>query len=396
MASPHVSAGTEKSDFPGSTHAALQAAVDHVAALGGGTVEILPGTYRMGNAIHLKNNVQLVGHAEETRLVKCPSAATQLVDDTDWYMCTASVEDASCFEVGGGLLLTSTDAHNGSHNMTKHTITAIDGNRLQLDSQPRKNHWITHVARAATLFPVVTANWVTNISISNLLIDGNRSENDPLDGNYGGCIFLQDCKQVMIDGVQACNNNGDGISWQICDDVTVQNCKSHGHAGLALHPGSGSQRTVVRDNVMADCHTGLFWCWGVQHGLAENNEIRDCSAYGISVGHRDTDNVMRNNRIANSGLAGLFFRLDNENTPNRAPHRNLVESNYFEGGGSEDQAGTGIDIAVPAEDVVLRGNHFVNPPRGKLETGIRVCADATHLRIENNTFENIAREIERK
>ena len=30
--------------------------------------------------------------------------------------------------------------------------------------------------------------------------------------------------------------------------VLVENCVSKGHAGLGLHPGSGSQRTVIRGN----------------------------------------------------------------------------------------------------------------------------------------------------
>lgn len=390
-----VTAGTGNADFPGNTHAALQAAVDHVSGLGGGTVEVLPGTYAMGNALHLRHHVRLVGHGEDTRLVKSACHSTPLKDDIDWYMWSAEVEDPSGFEVGGGLLLTSRDPHGGVPNVTKHTVTAIDGCRLHLDTQPRKNHWITHEARAATLFPVLTGNWVDDIAVENILIDGNRAENEPLDGNYGGCIFLQDCNRVTMRNVTACNNNGDGMSWQICNDVTVENCRSTDHAGLAMHPGSGSQRSVIRDNTMANCHTGLFWCWGVRHGLAEDNEIRNCIGYGISIGHRDTDNVMKGNRVFNSGQAGLIFRQDSDAPPYRAAHRNRVESNHFEGGGTEEQSAVGIDIQAPVEDVVLRDNRFVNPPASHINIGIRVGAEVTRLTIEGNTFDNIDCEISR-
>ena len=44
------------------------------------------------------------------------------------------------------------------------------------------------------------------------------------------------------------NYNGDGISWQICHDVLVEDCHSHDNAELGLHPGSGSQRPVIRNN----------------------------------------------------------------------------------------------------------------------------------------------------
>jgi len=374
---------------------ALQAAVDHVGGLGGGTVEVLPGSYAMGNAVHLRSHVRLVGHGEATRLVKNASHSTPLKDDIDWYMWSVEVEDPSGFEVGDGLLLTSQDPHGGGSNVTKHTITAIDGYRLSLDTQPRKNHWITHEARAAALFPVVTANWVDDIAVENMLIDGNRAENEPLDGNYGGCIFLQDCNLVTISGVTACNNNGDGISWQICNDVTVENCRSIDHAGLALHPGSGSQRTVIRGNEMANCHTGLFWCWGVKDGVAENNEIRNCSEFGISIGHRDTDNLMRGNRVFNSGKAGLVFRAPPDAPPYRAAHRNRAEANRFEGGGTEEEPAVGIDVQAPVEDVVLQNNHFVNPPDSHLDIGIRVAAGVSNLSIDGNMFDNVRCEVKR-
>jgi len=40
---------------------------------------------------------------------------------------------------------------------------------------------------------------------------------------------------------------------------------------------------------------GLFFCWGVRHDLAEKNIIEDTKSSGISVGHHDTDNLIRNN-----------------------------------------------------------------------------------------------------
>ena len=62
--------------------------------------------------------------------------------------------------------------------------------------------------------------------------------------------------------VVARDYRGDGISWQICHDVVVEDCESRDHTGLGLHPGSGSQRPVIRNNRIAGCHIGLFFCWG--------------------------------------------------------------------------------------------------------------------------------------
>ncbi len=46
-----VTVGRDKADMVGADHRVLQAAVDYVVALGGGTVRVLPGTYRLRNAI---------------------------------------------------------------------------------------------------------------------------------------------------------------------------------------------------------------------------------------------------------------------------------------------------------------------------------------------------------
>ena len=46
-----ITVGNKDGDLIGSTEKTLQAAVDAVARLGGGTVKILPGTYRLRNSV---------------------------------------------------------------------------------------------------------------------------------------------------------------------------------------------------------------------------------------------------------------------------------------------------------------------------------------------------------
>src|SRR5580692_9280773 len=48
-----ITVGPKQADLVGDTEKVLQAAVDYVARLGGGTVEILPGTYRLRNSVYL-------------------------------------------------------------------------------------------------------------------------------------------------------------------------------------------------------------------------------------------------------------------------------------------------------------------------------------------------------
>src|SRR5262245_41369589 len=80
-----VSVGPAKADLVGSNEKVIQAGVDYVARFGGGTVKILPGVYRLRNAIYLQSKVRLVGSGKETVLFKEPSVTTKLAADSDWY-----------------------------------------------------------------------------------------------------------------------------------------------------------------------------------------------------------------------------------------------------------------------------------------------------------------------
>ncbi|MBP9226309.1 MAG: hypothetical protein KBF76_20750, partial [Verrucomicrobiales bacterium] len=68
-----VTVGHEGGDINGTGHIALQAAVDYVAGKGGGTVRILPGIYRLRNAVYLQSGIRLIGSRADTILIKEPS-----------------------------------------------------------------------------------------------------------------------------------------------------------------------------------------------------------------------------------------------------------------------------------------------------------------------------------
>jgi len=122
---------------------------------------------------------------------------------------------------------------------------------------------------------------------------------------------------------------------------------------LGLHPGSGSQRPIIRNNrSYGNDQIGLFLCWRVKHGLFEGNEIRDNGQTGISIGHKDTDNVFRNNVIVGNGIYGIYFR--NETEP-MAGHRNLIENNTIQNNGNKEK-GYGIYIDGETHDIKIVEN----------------------------------------
>ena len=382
-----VTVGRGDGQINGSDDRAIQAGIDYLTALGGGTLKLLPGTYHLNNAIYLRSNIRIEGSGDETVLVKNPSVSTPLAIDSDWYDSDVTLTESDGFEVGYGVCLRAKTPHHGGSNVIKRTIIAKEGNRLWLDKSLEKNFWADHEAQISTLFPILSGEHICDVEIRNLVLDGNKSNNGHLDGNYAGCIFMQDCERIQIDNVEARNYNGDGISWQICHDVTVRNCRSLSNSDLGLHPGSGSQRPIMQDNYLAGNRLGLFFCWGVKHGIAENNQILNNRQYGISIGHRDTDNVIRNNQIEGSGEVGITFR--NEPNEGRSPHRNIVENNRITNSGS-DKNGIGIDIQGETQSITIRGNQISEIREGGEHIGVQIGNKTAKILLEKNEFSGLA------
>ncbi len=385
-----LTVGNDTGDLSGTNQRAIQAAVDTVARMGGGTVKLLPGTWRLRNAVYLCSNLRLVGSGAGTVLVKEPSAASKLAADSDWYDQEVTLADGKGFKVGDGICLRAKNPHHGGSTVIKRTLVARSGNRFKLDKGLRENLWAAGTPTASTLFPLLSGEFVTNVAIENLVLDGNKANNEELDGNYAGCVFMQDCADVAIRKVVARDYRGDGISWQICHDVTVEECESRNHTGLGLHPGSGSQRPVIRNNTIAGCHIGLFFCWGVKYGLAEKNTIEDTKTVGISVGHRDTDNLIRGNTVKRSGQAGILFRP--ERGPGFTGDRNTVEGNTVTDTGGEDAAA--VDVQGTTANLVFRNNTLKETRGPAKRVGFRLGKDTKGIALDGNTVEGFATNVD--
>lgn len=367
----------------------IQAAVDYVARLGGGTVEILPGEYWLRNSIFLASKIRLLGHGSKTVLKKTPSVLTKLSVDSDWYDQEITLADATGFQIGDGVLLRTKNPDNGGTNVLKRTIVARTGNRFKLDKPLRENFWQMGDPTAATLYPLITGEFIADVAIENLTLDGNRANVARLDGNYGGCIFLQDCNRIKMRAVEARNNNGDGISWQICHDCVVEDCFSHDNADLGLHPGSGSQRPIMRRNRIERNHIGIFFCWGVKYGLAEQNRLVE-NDISVSIGHRDTDNLVVDNEILMSKTVGVLFRPERGKT--FAGHRNRIERNRIIDSGSE--SGAAIDIQGETEQIKLVSNELRETREPLKRVGVRISSGAGDVELVENRIDGFAQSID--
>ena len=385
-----ITVGPKKADLVGSTERVLQAAVDYISRFGGGTVKVLPGTYTLRNSVYLRSGIRLLGSGADSILTKSPSHSVALSDDSDWYDQEVTVADAKGLRVGDGIVLRTRNPHNGGSEVLKRTLVARKGNRFKLDTALRKNYWLSGKPTLSTLFPLISGDHVHDISIGDITLDGNRKQNAHLDGNYGGCIFLQDCNRILMKGVEARNNNGDGISWQICHDVVVEGCHSHDNADLGLHPGSGSQRPLMRNNRIERNNIGVFFCWGIKYGLAENNQITGNRSYGVSIGHCDTDNLIRLNTITGSGKVGVLFR-DDSRGKDFWPNRNRLEQNKIIDSGGAD--GVAVDVQGKTRDVTLEGNRIRETRKPMKRIGVRIGKQARDVKLQENTIEGFERDV---
>ena len=385
-----LTVGQKQGDLIGHNDKVIQAAVDYMARMGGGTVRILPGKYVFRNAVHLPSRIRLLGSGLDSIITKIPSRQVALSADSDWYDQEITLQDAKGFQVGDGVVLRTKNPHNGSTETIKRTLVARSGNRFKLNDGIRKNLWLTGKPTASAVFPLLTSENTSDVVIENIALDGDLKNSENLNGNYGGGIFLQDCNRYTMRKVTSRNYNGDGISFQICHDVVVEDCHSHDNAGLGVHPGSGSQRPVLRNNKLERNRIGIFWCWGVKFGLAERNTIDGNRDYGISIGHCDTDNVMRHNKVLNSGKVGVLFRNDTRGQDFWA-NRNTLEHNQIVNSGAE--GGVAVDINGKTKEVRLTGN-TIRETRGALQrTGIRIAAEAGKVHLEKNVIEGFAQSI---
>ena len=378
-----LSVGQSEGDLQGTDDKVIQAGIEYLHRLGGGTLRILPGTYHLHNAIHLRPNVTLRGSGEETILRKTASVVTALVRDSDWFEYGVQVSDAKGFAPGGGVMLrTKTGPGDWQYDVLRATITAVRGDVLFLDRLTEENFWIEKDATAATIFPILTAEHVDNVTVEDLVLDGNRDQNEHINGNFAGAVFIQHCNKWSFKNVIARNYNGDGFSFQVCDDIQFEDCKAVNNADLGFHPGSGSQRPVFRNCLSRGNSQGIFFCWSVSDGLVENCILSKNKRYGISIGHRDTDNVIRGCVIEHNGEVGILFRKEAQEF--RSGHRNRIENCIIRDNGT-DGKGIGIDIQGKTRDITVQNTRFINTIGGNQKQGIRISEEADRIVLRDNS-----------
>ena len=372
-----------EADVIGSDNEALQRAADMLRP--GDTLEIGPGTYRMENSLVLPSGVTVRGTPGETILLKSDGVESILYEDAGYGIRQLTAVDPSGFQPGMGITVLD-DEQSSGYGVTVTTITRIDGNILFIDPMTIWDYQEQKRARIQNTFPILCVIDAEDTVVEDIIVDGNKDRNGYLDGCRGGAIYLYNVRNITVRNCVARNYNGDGISFQITENVRILNCESYGNAGLGIHPGTGSEAPEVRESRAYDNgQDGLYLCWRVRHGVFADNIFENNARYGISIGHKDTDNLFENNRIVRNGRAGVFFRPE---TFKNSGHRNTLRDNTILDNGNE-RAGAGIYIAPHATGIVIEKNRIAETrTEGRTQRyGIYKVTGAGEVRLADNIFE---------
>jgi hypothetical protein len=372
-----ITVGGTNAQVAGFNNQSIQFAIEAVAKTGG-TVKLNPGVYEIKAPVRMKSNVKLVGSGRETILKREKGVQTKYMIDADFGELKLTVENADGFEVGMKVQV-SDDENSGCWNVSTAYITYISDNTIYIDKGLIRDYRSDKNGLVSNASSVIEALDVENALISNLTADGNRAENFFADGCNSAGILILRSKKVTVDNVHVKDFNGEGISWQITENVTIKNSEISGSGNTGLHPGTGSPFSTIENNdIHHNDRDGLFICWRVFESTVSNNKMHHNGRFGICTGHKDTDVIFSKNHIFNNKSDGVNLRGERESN---APHRNTFINNVI-----ENNVGFGFSVNSPARDLVLKENEFKNSAKTQ-KAAIYIYSGGSTPKLENNRFD---------
>jgi len=377
-----ITVGGDSADISGFSNKSIQYAVDALSKFGG-TVKLMPGNFEITSPVRMKSNVKLVGSGKQTILTRGEGVQTQFIVDADYGELRLTVESTDGFEPGMKIQVTDSDK-NSCWNVSTAYITDIRDNVIYIDDYLIRDYRSDKhglVSNASSVIEVVEAE---DVIISDLIVDGNGSENFFADGCNNAGILIFKSKRVTVDNVHVKDFNGEGISWQITKNVTIRNSEISGSGNTGLHPGTGSPLTIIENNnVHHNDRDGLFICWRVYHSQVRNNKFHNNGRFGICTGHKDTNVVFKRNHIFENKSDGIHLRGEREIN---APHQNTFVKNIIENNGT-DGGGYGFSINSPARDLLLKDNVFRSTGQKTQKAAVYIHSNGLMPELVNNKMD---------
>ena len=365
-----ITVGDDNSDIVGFTNQHIQAAIDRVSFLNGGTVVLSAGRFDCADAVHLRSGVSLVGQGADTVLRKNAMKSSSLTSYMAYGHEDLVVEDPSLFNIGDGFIVG--DDKTGGFSETQGTIIAKKNGYLIANTRHNADYLHYRGGIVKTLYPLLSVIEEHDVKIQGITLEGNSSENDTLNGCRGGAFFAHFSNNVHVIDVHVRDFNGEGFSFQTCNNMHIEQCTAESCWGNGFHPGSGSISFHIHNcKSSKNKLSGFFYCVRVRNGLLENCEFLENEQHGVSIGERDVDSVNRLLLCKGNEQSGIFFRGGDGAV---ASHNTFIQ-----GCKVIDNAGPQVHVRGAVENVKLTDNLFEG------DLGLKGEQEVVSLIVEGNT-----------
>jgi hypothetical protein len=331
--------------------ATIQRAIDRIAD-SGGVVQLPETEVTIDRGIELRSGVALRGVKGRTVLRKGPGRVYPLSGYHNYGMM-----DVPLLETDGllpGMTVSVLDDKRGGFYSTFARITWVDAKWVGLDRGIEADYAAGEHPRLTTSYPLVFGHGIRNAGVYDLLLDGNLAENAyPMDGCRGGAIYFARSHGIEIEGIVESNYRGEGLSFQMCTEVTVRDSSFDANVGNGLHPGAGSTGALFeRCRGRGNRKSGFFFCVRANHITVRGCEFSGNAVSGINIGTRDSHNLIEECDIRDNDGPGILFRgapapID--------PHSCRIASCRIHANAVRNGTGQ-IDIEADAHDLVIERN----------------------------------------
>jgi hypothetical protein len=287
--------------------AVIQEAIDGLGGRGGKIV--LPKMeIELDRGIELRSNVTLVGQGRDTVLRMAPGRIYPLSGYHNYGMF-----DVPLIYTDGlmpGMTVTVRDNRHGGFFETFARVTWVDGNWVGLDRGLHSDYHAEESPILVTAFPMVFGVGVEDAGLHGVTLDGRRGDQPAgIGACRGAAVYFIRSHNVTVSDVVESDFAGEGLGFQMCSQVHISDCSVAGNAGNGFHPGAGSTGSSF-ENCVADGNdaAGFFFCVRANHISVRDSTFVNNAGPGVSVGTRDSDNLIEGCRMRRNGGPGLLFR----------------------------------------------------------------------------------------
>ena len=367
--------------------AAIQRAIDQLA--GGGRLVLPAMELELDRGLHLRSGVEVVGQGKATVLRKGPGRIYPLSGYQNYGMCDVPLRSVAGLEVGMTVSVHDGSSHGGFYE-TFATITWIDGDWVGLDHGIEADYAASDAPCLTTIYPLVFGHNIEGAAIRDVWLEGNRADNEThMGGCRGGAVYFYQSRDIEISGIRERDFYGEGLSFQMCRDVVVKDCRFDENTGNGLHPGAGSTNALFEN-----CHaegngkSGFFFCVRANHISVRNCSFKSNES-GLSIGTRDCNNLIENCCIEDNRGAGLLIRK----TPRPTEvHSCLVRNCRIRNNALESGRGQ-VEIENDAHDLLFVNNRIA-ANKERASAGFALGAMVRAIYLEGNSCENCAVDLE--